>query len=79
GLADTVIGSSPATESAGVSTGVTFTPIDALGLTRALAQLLTLYADRARWTGMQKRAMKAEVGWDRAAAAYAALYAGLRA
>lgn len=78
GLADTVIGSSPATESAGVSTGVTFTPIDALGLTRALAQLLALFADRARWAAMRKRAMKAEVGWDRAAAAYAALYAGLR-
>ncbi|MFN0115772.1 MAG: glycogen synthase GlgA [Paracoccaceae bacterium] len=77
GLADSVIGTSPATEAAQASTGVTFTPVDAAGLSRALAQLCDLYADPARWTALSKRAMKAPVGWDRAARDYAALYAGL--
>jgi starch synthase len=77
GLADTVIGTSPATEAAGASTGVTFTPIDRMGLTRALAQLSDAYARPADWAAMQRRGMRAPVGWDAAAKRYAQVYAGL--
>lgn len=77
GLADTVIGASPATLAAGAATGVTFHPVDALALSRALDRLLALYADKPVWKAMQKRAMQADFGWSAAAAAYAALYSEL--
>ncbi len=74
GLADTVIGAGPATLASNVATGVTFHPIDALALGRALDRLLALYADKPGWKAMQKRAMKADFGWATAAKEYAALY-----
>jgi starch synthase len=36
---------------------------------------VALHADRAQWTKVQRNAMRQDVGWDRSAAAYAALYA----
>lgn len=79
GLADTVIGASPATLNANAATGVTFAPVDGLGLSRAMRMLLDLWADRAGWAALTHRAMQAEVGWDKAARAYAQLYRGLLA
>ena len=79
GLADTVIGASPATLAAGAATGVVFHPVDDLALRQALRQLLTLHADRATWGKMVRRAMKQDWGWARSAAAYAALYDALLA
>ncbi|MCX7889181.1 MAG: glycogen synthase GlgA [Rhodobacteraceae bacterium] len=77
GLADSVIGATPASLSAGAATGITFHPVDALGLRQALARLLALHAEPAVWAAMRARAMKAEVSWDSAAARYAALYRSL--
>lgn len=77
GLADTVIGATPATLAAGVATGVTFHPVDALAFGRALAQLLALHADGKAWAKTRANAMKQPVGWETSAAAYAALYEGL--
>lgn len=77
GLADTVIGASPASLAAKAATGISFHPVDALALSRALRRLCALYADRAGWAALQRRAMRAEVGWDRAAVAYAGLYRDL--
>ncbi|PZQ99537.1 MAG: glycogen synthase GlgA [Cereibacter sphaeroides] len=77
GLADTVIGASPATLAAGVATGIVFHPTDALGLGQALRQLLALHADSTTWGAMQRNAMKHPVGWEASAAAYARLYEGL--
>ena len=77
GLADTVIGVSPATLAAGAATGVTFHPVDALALGQALRTLLALYADRREWAAVQTRAMKSDVSWDRSAAAYARVYQDL--
>jgi starch synthase len=79
GLADTVIGASPATLAAGAATGIAFHPTDAPALARALRQLVGLHADRKTWAQMQRRAMGHPVGWETSAAAYAALYAGLAA
>jgi starch synthase len=77
GLADTVIGATPATLAAGVATGIVFAPTDAMGLALALRRLTGLYADRDTWTRLQRNAMKHPVGWAAPAAAYARLYEGL--
>ena len=77
GLADTVIGASPASLAAKAATGISFHPVDALAFSQALRRLVTLYADRAGWAALQRRAMRVEVGWDRAGAAYAGLYRDL--
>ena len=78
GLADTVIGATPATLAAGVATGMTFWPTDALAFGQALRRLVALHADRQTWARLQLNAMAHPVGWDASAAAYAALYEGLR-
>jgi len=77
GLADSVIGASPASLAAGAATGVVFQPVDTLALAQALRQLRALHADRTVWAAMQRRAMKTSLGWGASAARYAALYAGL--
>lgn len=77
GLNDTVIGATPASLSAEAATGVSFHPVDGIALSAALRRLLALYADRPVWTELIKHAMKAEVGWDGPADAYAALYRSL--
>lgn len=74
GLADTVIGATPASLSAGVATGVVFHPVDTLALRQAVRQLCALHADRKIWGAMVKRAMKAQLGWEASAARYGALY-----
>ncbi|MCU0802292.1 MAG: glycogen synthase GlgA [Rhodobacteraceae bacterium] len=77
GLADTVIHASPAAMAAGVATGITFHPTDAIAFAQALRQLVQLYGDQKGWGQVQKNAMKHPVGWETSAAAYAALYQGL--
>ncbi len=79
GLADTVISATPAALGAGVATGITFQPTDAMAFGQALDRLLVLYADRNAWAKCQSNAMKQDVGWDASAAKYAALYDGLMA
>ena len=74
GLADTVIGASPATLAAGVATGVTFHPVDALAFGQALAQILALHAQPKVWDKLRANAMAQPVGWETSAAAYADLY-----
>jgi len=78
GLADTVITANPAALAAGVATGITFQPTDAVAFGQALRRLLALYADPARWRQVQRNAMRQPVGWQASAAAYGALYQGLR-
>ncbi|MFM7336466.1 MAG: glycogen synthase GlgA [Tabrizicola sp.] len=79
GLADTVIGAGPATLAAGVATGFTFHPVDALALGRALGQLLDLHRQPKLWSKLRANAMAHPVGWETSAAAYASLYEGLTA
>ena len=77
GLADTVIGATPASLAVGVATGVVFHPTDAMAFGLAMRQLVALHGDKKAWVRAQKAAMAQPVGWDTSAAAYAALYAGL--
>lgn len=79
GLADTVIHANPAAISAGVATGITFHPTDAVAFATALRQLLALHADPKLWAKVQANAMRQDVSWASSAAAYAALYQGLMA
>ena len=79
GLADTVIGATPATLAAGAATGVTFHPVDSLAFAKALAQLLELYAQPKLWARLRANAMAHPVGWETSAAAYASLYERLTA
>jgi starch synthase len=78
GLADTVITASPAALQAGVATGITFYPTDAVAFGQALRKLVALHGDAPVWARMQANAMAADVGWGASAAAYADLYTGLR-
>jgi starch synthase len=79
GLADTVIHASPAALAAGVATGISFHPTDGVAFGQAMRQLLALFSDRAGWARTQANAMAARVDWQASAAAYVALYEGLRA
>lgn len=77
GLADTIINASPAALSAGVATGVQFTPVTHDGLITAIDRLADLYNQPKIWAQLQKNAMKQPVGWGPSAAAYTALYRGV--
>lgn len=74
GLADTVIGASPAALAKPVATGITFHPVDALAFGRALAQLLDLFRQPRLWAKLRANAMAQPVGWEASARAYAGLY-----
>ena len=78
GLVDTVIDANPAAQAAEVATGVQFSPVTQAGLESAIARTARLWQHPKAWARMQRNAMRAEVGWDRPAAEYAALYRGLQ-
>ncbi len=77
GLADTVIDANVAAMNAGVATGFQFAPVDAAPLAATIRRATALMRDKAAWTAIQRQGMKADVSWDRSAAAYADLYASL--
>jgi starch synthase len=77
GLNDTVIDANPAALAAKAATGISFGPVTADNLSRALRRAVRLYQDPKVWTGMQKQGMKSDVSWDNSAGLYAALYARL--
>ncbi len=77
GLADTVIDANEAAIADGVGTGFQFSPIEAGPLGDAIDRACDAFANRSLWKSMARRAMRSDVGWDRSAAAYRALYAEL--
>ena len=77
GLADTIIDANDAALSAGVASGIQFSPVTQEALEHALQRTSTLYADKAAWASMQQAGMKADVSWTRSAARYADLYRSL--
>jgi len=77
GLADTVIDANAAALGAKVATGLLFEPMRADALRSAVRRIVSLHADRAAWTSMQRQAMRADVSWEKSAALYADLYAAL--
>jgi starch synthase len=79
GLADTVIDANGAALSAGVATGIQFSPVSEAGLNSALTRAFKLFSDHALWTSMQRAAMRSDVSWTASARQYAHLYETLRA
>jgi starch synthase len=77
GLADTIIDANDAALSAGVATGIQFSPVEGTSLQNALMRTAALYENKTAWKNMQLRGMGTDVSWDRSAAAYASLYKGL--
>ena len=74
GLADSVIDHNIMAQTAGVSTGFQFHPIDEMGLSQCLRRVIAQFSDKSGWTRLQKRGMKQALGWEASSAAYAALY-----
>ena len=79
GLADTVIDANPAALDAGVATGIQFSEVSREGLVEALRRCALLHAQPEVWAAIQRAGMRANVGWERSAASYAALYRQLLA
>lgn len=77
GLADTVIDTTHATQTAKVATGFQFAPVAREPFARALRRAVEAHANRPMWFAMQKRAMASDVSWDQSAALYAQLYRSL--
>ena len=78
GLADTIVDANHAALTANVATGVQFDGVHAQGFLDAMARLHALFQDKTNWILMQRRAMRAELGWTASAGHYAALYKELR-
>ena len=60
--------------SAGVATGIQFSPVNTPSLSEAIRRAALLYANAPRWKQIQQNAMKADVSWDGPARAYVQLY-----
>jgi starch synthase len=75
GLADTITDATPAALAGGTATGFFFERADHEALAAALKRALGLFrSDRTRWRALQRRGMRHDFGWRRAASAYAAVY-----
>jgi starch synthase len=77
GLADTVIDANEMALTAGVATGIQFTPVDAEGLSAAIRRTIDLFGDRHAWARTQLNGLRADVSWRQPARRYAALYRNL--
>jgi starch synthase len=77
GLADTIVDANDAALSAGVASGVQFSPVDRQSFEDALLRTAGLFRNRKVWREMQRRGMRADVSWQRSAGQYAALFRGL--
>ncbi len=74
GLADTVIDANEMALAAGTGNGIQFSPVTREALALALARTIAIWRDREAWARLQRQAMATDVGWQRPARHYAALY-----
>ncbi|MBB3771774.1 starch synthase [Angulomicrobium tetraedrale] len=77
GLADTVIDVNEMARSAGVGTGVQFSPVTPSALHLALNRTHRLWQDKVLWKKLQRNAMATDVSWERAAREYDRLFRDL--
>ena len=77
GLADTVIDANEMALVSSAGNGLQFAPVTPEALALTLERAVALWHDRATWRRLQQHAMSAEVGWQRPARQYAALYRSL--
>ncbi len=71
GLADVVVDADAQTER---GTGFAFAEYTASALADGIRRALRAYENKARWTGLQCRAMERDFSWDASARAYVDLY-----
>ena len=74
GLADTVIDANAAAVTAGVATGLQFSPPDLPALRHALGRAFALHRDAEAMQRVRLNGMKADVSWDGPAARYVQVY-----
>ena len=79
GLADTVIDANEMALVASAGNGLQFSPVTREALALTLERAVALWRDRPTWLRLQGHAMATEVGWQRPARQYAALYRALAA
>lgn len=77
GLADTIIDANEAALTAGCATGILHEPGIGDALKAAISRAITLYHAPGVWQGMRRQGMRADHGWSRSSARYAALYRSL--
>lgn len=77
GLADTVIDANEAALADNCATGFQFTPITTAELENVIDRACDVFAQPDVWNAMVRRAMNHNVGWDKSAKAYHALYMSL--
>jgi starch synthase len=70
GLRDTV----PDYQPGGKGLGFAFGPADPQAMAGALRRALETFADRRRWSGLQRRGMRQDFSWARSAESYHRLY-----
>lgn len=77
GLADTVNDANAVSLADGGATGFVFDDESGAALLAAVQRAVALYADRASWARVMRRAMSRDFSWNAAARQYLALYRGL--
>jgi starch synthase len=58
-------------------TGFHINPITREALESTFARVLIAWKDKAQWRRLQQNGMRKDVSWEKSAAQYASLYAGL--
>jgi starch synthase len=79
GLADTVVDCALEHLADGTANGFVFDAFTPDAMARAMRRAWALYARKTEWRSVRQRAMQQPLGWDKAAAQYAALYRRLLA
>jgi starch synthase len=79
GLADTIIDANEAALAARVATGIQFWPLTGAEFLHAIDRALAIWGSKDHWLCLQRNAMRADVGWDRAARSYAELFKSVAA
>ena len=79
GLADTVVDCALENLADGSANGFVFDAFNPEAMARAMRRAWALYERKSEWRSVRQRAMQQPLGWDKAAAQYAALYRRLLA
>ena len=74
GLVDTVVDATAEAIRDGRATGFTFGPCEPGALVHAVERALDLHADRDRWSGLVRHAMRQDWSWDTSAREYLRLF-----
>lgn len=77
GLADTIVDANEAALASGAATGILHPAASGDALKAAISRAIALYWQPGVWQAIRKQGMRADYGWDRSSARYAALYRSL--